>query len=257
MAGDWLKIEHATPDKPELHRIAELSAKSPGDAFIACVLVWRWVDQQSIDGVSIRYGTKAQVDRVAHAAGFADALEKVGWLVVEDSQLLFPNGNRHMGETAKRRSADAKRKASVRKRPQNVRETSAKCPQKNGQNAEQRREEKRREDTKTPPTPKIDTVDIDTDFDTFWSAYPRKENKAAARKAWLKADRPAVALLLAAIDAQRQTDGWQRGFVPHASTWLNNARWEDEVELSGIVATFDSDPDDPVLAELLNGDNDE
>ena len=69
------------------------------------------------------------------------------------------------------------------------------------------------------------------DFMTFWQAYPRKTGKGAAWKAWKNADRPELAVILEAIRKARQSPDWlkERGaFIPHPSTWLNQARWDDE-----------------------------
>jgi hypothetical protein len=69
-----------------------------------------------------------------------------------------------------------------------------------------------------------------TDFDIVWQQYPRKTAKAVALKAWNKIapDTATVQLMIDALTWQTQTDQWQRGIVPHFSTWLNQARWEDE-----------------------------
>ena len=69
------------------------------------------------------------------------------------------------------------------------------------------------------------------DFEKFWAAYPRKVGKQAARKAFDKVEVP-LDTLLTAIEQQKRGAQWQKDdglFIPHASTWLNNARWEDEV----------------------------
>ena len=50
MAGDWIKIEHATPDKPEVHKMAEILNTDPNAILGALVRLWIWADQQSIDG---------------------------------------------------------------------------------------------------------------------------------------------------------------------------------------------------------------
>ena len=72
----------------------------------------------------------------------------------------------------------------------------------------------------------------DTEFDAFWSAYPRKIGKGAARKAWARATgRPHVAAMIANIRAHVDSDQWQRDggqFIPHPATWLNQKRWDDE-----------------------------
>ena len=67
-------------------------------------------------------------------------------------------------------------------------------------------------------------------FDLFWQAYPRKEAKPAALKAFTKLG-PSVELLdemLQAIAQQRTGKQWSEGFIPHPSTWINNKRWTDQ-----------------------------
>ena len=67
-------------------------------------------------------------------------------------------------------------------------------------------------------------------FAGFWKFYPRHENKQAAIRAWDKL-RPGDELIdrmAAALVVLKATPDWTRGIgIPHASTWLNNARWED------------------------------
>jgi hypothetical protein len=74
---------------------------------------------------------------------------------------------------------------------------------------------------------------LDSGFDRFWAAYPRHEKRAAAEKAWraLQPDEALVARLMAAVSWQSASADWRRDggrFVPHASSWLNGRRWEDE-----------------------------
>ncbi len=69
------------------------------------------------------------------------------------------------------------------------------------------------------------------EFEDFWSRYPIKSAKQSALKAWLKLS-PNQALRMEireALEAQKKSDQWQRGFIPHASTWLNGERWNDEL----------------------------
>lgn len=77
-------------------------------------------------------------------------------------------------------------------------------------------------------------VSVVSDFDAFWSIYPRKVGKGAAKKSFeraiLKTD---LKTILDAVEAQRQSPQWQRDggqFIPHPATWLNQERWDDEVE---------------------------
>ena len=70
-------------------------------------------------------------------------------------------------------------------------------------------------------------------FERFYALYPRHTNRGAAVKAWdkLKPDLALCKVMAAAIRAQMQSAQWQEGpeHIPHPSTWLNNARWTDEV----------------------------
>lgn len=82
--------------------------------------------------------------------------------------------------------------------------------------------------TKDTTTPTADAAD----FTTWWETYPRKIGKAAAAKAYAKARKSASADELMAGLANA-TAVWQASrtepqFIPHASTWLNAGRWEDE-----------------------------
>lgn len=77
---------------------------------------------------------------------------------------------------------------------------------------------------------------LDDLFDEFWSQYPRKDGKQAARKAFekLKPSRELTDSLLADI-AKRlgcgawDPDGSDKQFIPHPSTYLNQERWNDEI----------------------------
>ena len=68
-------------------------------------------------------------------------------------------------------------------------------------------------------------------FELFWKAYPRGENKQGAIRAWdkLRPDDDLLRAMAMALKRQMATEDWQRGIgIPHASTWLNQRRWEDE-----------------------------
>jgi hypothetical protein len=71
-------------------------------------------------------------------------------------------------------------------------------------------------------------------FATFWEAYPRKVGKQDAQKAFAKVspDETLLAVMLAAIEKAKQTEGWQKEkgkYIPHPATWLNGKRWDDEI----------------------------
>jgi len=84
---------------------------------------------------------------------------------------------------------------------------------------------------KTPLKEK--TLSLDEGFQRFWSAYPRKVSKSCCGKAWQRIN-PCPALterILDALEAHKETKQWQdKQYIPHPSTWLNQKRWEDELE---------------------------
>ena len=69
----------------------------------------------------------------------------------------------------------------------------------------------------------------DDGFDIFWSYYPRKVGKGAARKAWktaLKKTSPTIlqeSALLYQLTCPKDSQ-----YIAHPSTWLNAERWLDE-----------------------------
>jgi hypothetical protein len=77
----------------------------------------------------------------------------------------------------------------------------------------------------------------DDGFDKFWKEYPRRVSRSTAAKSWLKL-KPPLAEVLTALEVQKQSDQWQKDngkFIPHPATWLNQRRWEDEVEILEVI----------------------
>ena len=66
-----------------------------------------------------------------------------------------------------------------------------------------------------------------TDFEEFWTTYPRRVAKGDARKAWVQTEN-------IRSDQWRKNDGQ---FVCYPATWLRQERWSDElkVTLPGVV----------------------
>ena len=71
----------------------------------------------------------------------------------------------------------------------------------------------------------------ETDFERFWSEYPRKTGKKAAAKAWRNAkDKPGIGKIIASVHRSISSEQWlkDRGqFIPHPATWLIQGRWDD------------------------------
>jgi hypothetical protein len=74
----------------------------------------------------------------------------------------------------------------------------------------------------------------DSEFETFYSLYPRKVSKTNAEKAWKK-QKCVLSEIMPAL--QKQMKLWtDPQFIPHPASWLNGRRWEDELP-SGNKAT--------------------
>lgn len=69
-------------------------------------------------------------------------------------------------------------------------------------------------------------------FEQFWSAWPRREAKKAAQRAWDKLSSTKKIAALQALPAhveQWRKENRARCHIPHPATWLNGERWEDEL----------------------------
>jgi hypothetical protein len=69
-------------------------------------------------------------------------------------------------------------------------------------------------------------------FENFWSQYPKKVGKLTAKRSWEKLSQENQQKALEAIVEHRKywtAKGTEWDFIPHASTWLNQERFEDEL----------------------------
>jgi hypothetical protein len=114
MAGNWIKFDTSTSDKPEVWAIAESLGIDP-DAVVGKLLrVWAWFDDQTEKG-NAPIVTRALLDRKVGVTGFVTAMVSAGWMVETDGLLTLPNFDRHNGQTAKNRVLTAKRVATHKK----------------------------------------------------------------------------------------------------------------------------------------------
>jgi hypothetical protein len=198
-------------------------------------------------------------DWAEHPA-FGEAMVHVGWAREEDREgggrlVRFPKfllNNVPVNERHKKLNADRQKKFRERHRYNGVTGNAGSNDDSNVTRnvTVTHREDKIREDIKTPPIPprggiepaptespkkrkgsRVALLD-DADFQRFWSAYPNPKNKAEAFKAWqkLRPDEATIALLLQAVERQKQSRDWQQEggrFIPYPASWLNGRRWED------------------------------
>ena len=82
-----------------------------------------------------------------------------------------------------------------------------------------------------------------SDFEKFWSVYPKKINKKKSFETWQKMNgtRPSLDVVLKSVRGWTNSKDWKKDggqFIPHPTTWLNGHRWEDEQ----IKISNDNDP---------------
>lgn len=87
----------------------------------------------------------------------------------------------------------------------------------------------RKPSAKAPRPP----VAASVDFDRFWAAYPRKDNRANAVRAFAKAVKAGHSPGFLADQAERWASLWaaerrDRQYIPMPTTWLNGERWNDQ-----------------------------
>ena len=148
MAGDWIKVEHATADKPEVALFAELLGVSVAEGLGLLIMFWLWCDKNSCNGC-VTHVSRSSIDTVTHTPGFCAALESVGWCQIDEQSrmLTLPNFTRHNESSAKSRALTNKRV----KRSRNADTVTESLPEK-------RREEKNiKSSTKPAPEPSAPT----------------------------------------------------------------------------------------------------
>ena len=229
MAGEWLKMESATPDKPEVLAItAKMGWDDPDLTVGKLFRLWRWFDQQTTDG-NARGVTSALLDRQVGASGFVQALADVGWATISTEGVELKNFERHNGKTAKERALTAKRVANHKNNgggnadgngDANAHTVSGALP----------RKEKKREEKNTPLPPAGGCKR----FEEFWTAWPksdRKQDKVKCADKWRRGglDDLAEAIL---SDLERRKGGrkWREAdgqYIEAPLTYLNGKRWED------------------------------
>lgn len=235
MAGEWLKFEKATLDKPEVFAIAARLGIDPDAVVGKLMRVWSWFDTHTVDGNAAGV-TTALLDRIAGATGFVSAMHESGWVVVAEDGVSLPNFDRHTGETAKKRALTAKRVAHHRSKG-NVGSNDGSVTQALA------REEKRREENKdTPIVPKGDSS-ADAVLDAYHEILPACQRISVLNDKRRK--RIAAAVKLAkrvcadqgwdyepvefwrAYFTECAADAWMRGEVPNP----NNPAWKQNLDV--------------------------
>jgi hypothetical protein len=109
----WIAIRTDLPTDPAVVSIAVDLGITEYEAVGKLVVFWSWADQHTIDGNAGAL-PKVFFDRLVGSAGFADALCKVGWLMVDGPSIFIPKFTHWNTQTSKRRLLNARRQASFK-----------------------------------------------------------------------------------------------------------------------------------------------
>lgn len=235
MAGDWLKMEASTPDKPEVLAIAARMGWDDPDLAVGKLFrVWRWFDQHTTSGNAAGV-TFALLDRISGVTGFAEAMESVGWLAISESGISLPNFDRHCGKTAKGRAQTAKRVAGHKSNAKGNAQSVTKVVPEALPREEKMLEKNKEQEHVRPTAARSRPAPTMNRFEEFCAVYPRREGLAVARGKWKMKNLDAVADKIIA-DIRKRIDGghWtDPKYVPLMSTYINQQRWEDQVGTGG------------------------
>lgn len=246
MSGDWIKMSADLSEDPIVITMAGRLGVDVFSVVGRLHRIWSWADRHLSDGLALGI-TPEWIDSYVMLDGFSMALIESGWLyridkgAVIDSQASLIDSFPETFIDSYRFLIDSRVGGGMGGVvfPRFFRFLSGKTTKTNTK-------------TKTNPTPtreregEIDKGRIDNEIDkdpyridkadtfqTFWKAYPRKDAKVQARKAFdkLSPDAALQARILDSLAKFKTCDQWQREdgkYVPFASTWLNQRRWEDE-----------------------------
>ena len=230
MSGDWIKMTHALPEKPEVLAIAHKTGLNRFEVVGRLFIVWRWFDNNTVDGNAVSV-TKVTLNECLFGYGdvteFVSAMVDVHWLIESEDSLAVVKFDEHISESAKKRAQTANRVARHKKASLGNALTNAKVTHSALPDALPR-EEKRREE-ETPPTPKGEPEG----FKTFWESWPkndRKQSRGKCFEVWRKQKLEGISLEIHAhVESLKVSDTWTRQggqFIPAPLVYLNQRRWE-------------------------------
>jgi len=107
--GAWIKVRTNLWDDPRVVRLCDLIDTDEARIVGGLVRLWSLADAHSTDGTLVY--SPGSLDRKIGILGFADALQAVGWLQINNAGICVPRFDEHNGKTAKRRAQDASRQA--------------------------------------------------------------------------------------------------------------------------------------------------
>lgn len=212
MANQWLRLWHDMPTDPKWRTIAKASGQRIGDVMAV------YVHMLVIASNATERGRTQSFNCEDVASALDIETEQVA-AIVDAMQGRVIDGDRLKGWEKRQvaREDGSAERAKAWREEQKAKKIEA-------PNAAERKrtpdKDKDKEESKDSPG-----------FAEFWQEYPNHSAKASAMKAWGKIPAELHPAIMAAVFVQRISAAWTKDngqFVPHAATWLNGKRWEDQ-----------------------------
>lgn len=112
MAGDWIKMTHALPEKPEVLAISRRTGLNRFDVVGRLFMLWRWFDTNTVDGNAVGVTSVTLNECLfgyGDVTGFVTAVVSENWLDESEHGLSVVKFDEHISESAKKRAQTAKR----------------------------------------------------------------------------------------------------------------------------------------------------
>lgn len=231
--------------------------------------IWSWADRHLADGLALGITTD-WIDHFVRLEGFSIALLETGWLVkIEKGNLL--DSDQNPLDSFSETFLDSSRFLLENYGggdlggvvfPRFFRFLEGKTTKTNTKtNPTPTRERGTEKEPRKQIEKKVSRIEKTESFSIFWKAYPRKDSKVPAQRAFEKVctTDEQLDVLLDAIKKFKECEQWTRDggkYIPFASTWLNQHRWEDEPTPAAPRVKSWSERNDEVIAQLTGRNRD-
>ena len=100
--------------------------------------------------------------------------------------------------------------------------------------------------------------DYEEKFNIFYKAYPKKVAKTKVLS-WFKSNKPKddlFELMMKQLEVFKKSYNWNKDngqYIPNPTTWLNQKRWEDEIEIATNLGGTHIKTEGQQLLEMIKG----
>ena len=100
--------------------------------------------------------------------------------------------------------------------------------------------------------------DYEEKFNIFYKAYPKKVAKTKVLS-WFKSNKPKddlFEIMMKQLEVFKKSYNWNKDngqYIPNPTTWLNQKRWEDEIEITTNLGGTHIKTEGQQLLEMIKG----